>query len=227
MLNAAFVAAHPAASAGPHVLLEVRDSGAGMDVATLQRAFEPFFTTKAPGKGCGLGLSTVYGIVKQHEGYTAVESEPGHGATFRVYLPRLEAPVEAPRGDNGRGPLPGGEETILLVEDEEAVRSLVREILSRLGYRVLVASDGIEALTLSQRFPEAIHLLLTDVIMPGMDGRELAERMMVARPDTRILFMSGYAEPPIPDDVLLQKPVTPDALARKVAEVLHQPALAG
>jgi PAS domain S-box-containing protein len=227
MLNAAFVDAHPAASAGPHVLFEVRDSGAGMDVATLQRAFEPFFTTKAPGKGCGLGLSTVYGIVKQHEGYTAVESEPGHGATFRVYLPRIEAPVEAPRGDNGRGPLPGGEETILLVEDEEAVRGLVREILSRLGYRVLVASDGIEALTLSQRFPETIHLLLTDVIMPGMDGRELAERMMVARPDTRILFMSGYAEPPIPDDVLLQKPVTPDALARKVAEVLYQPALAG
>ena len=227
MLNTAFVAAHPAATAGPHVLLEMRDSGVGMDVATLQRVFEPFFTTKAPGKGCGLGLSTVYGIVKQHEGYTSVESEPGHGATFRVYLPRIEAPVDAPRVDNGRGPLPGGEETILLVEDEEAVRGLVREILSRLGYRVLVASNGIEALALSQRFPETIHLLLTDVIMPGMDGRELAERMMVARPDTRILFMSGYAEPPIPDDVLLQKPVTPDALARKVAEVLHQPALAG
>jgi two-component system, cell cycle sensor histidine kinase and response regulator CckA len=227
MLKDAFVSAHPAATVGPHVLLEVRDSGTGMDEATLQRAFEPFFTTKAPGKGCGLGLSTVYGIVKQHEGYTAVESEPGHGATFRVYLPRIEAPVEAPRGGNGRGPLPGGEETILLVEDEEAVRSLVREILSRLGYRVLVASEGLEALALSQRFPERIHLLLTDVIMPGMDGRELAERMMVVRPDTRILFMSGYAEPPIPDDVLLQKPVTPDALARKVAEVLHHPALAG
>jgi two-component system, cell cycle sensor histidine kinase and response regulator CckA len=103
----------------------------------------------------------------------------------------------------------------------------VREIRSRLGYRVLVASEGLEALALSQRFPERIHLLLTDVIMPGMDGRELAERMMVVRPDTRILFMSGYAEPPIPDDVLLQKPVTPDALARKVAEVLHHPALAG
>src|SRR5207237_4849689 len=152
---------------------------------------------------------------------------PGHGATFRVQLPRIEAPVEAPRGSYGRGPLPGGQETILLVEDEEAVRGLVREILSRLGYRVLVASDGIDALALSQRFPETIHLLLTDVIMPGMDGRELAERMMVARPDTRILFMSGYAEPPIPDDILLQKPVTPDALARKVAEVLHQPALPG
>jgi len=227
MLNAAFVAAHPAAAAGPHVLLEVQDTGVGMDEATLQRAFEPFFTTKAAGKGCGLGLSTVYGIVKQHEGYAAVESAPGAGATFRVYLPRIEAPVAAPRDESNRGPLPRGEDTILLVEDEEAVRGLVREILSRLGYRVLVASDGIEALAVSQRFAEPIHLLLTDVIMPGMDGRELAERMMVVRPDTRILFMSGYADPPIPDDVLLEKPVTPDALARKVAEVLRQPALAG
>ena len=226
MLNAAFVAAHPAATAGPHVLLEVADTGSGMDEATLQRVFEPFFTTKAAGKGCGLGLSTVYGIVKQHEGYVAVESAPGRGATFRVYLPRIEAPAVARHDPNGRGPLPGGEETILLVEDEEAVRGLVREILSRLGYRVLMAGDGIEALALSRELGEPIHLLLTDVIMPGMDGRELAERMMVARPDTRILFMSGYADPPISDDILLEKPVTPDALARKVAEILRQPALA-
>ncbi len=227
MLNPAFVAAHPAATVGPHVLLEVRDTGVGMDEATLQRVFEPFFTTKAAGKGCGLGLSTVYGIVKQHEGYAAVESAPGRGATFRVYLPRIEAPAAAPRAESGRAPFPGGAETILLVEDEEAVRTLVREVLSRLGYRVLVASDGVEALALSRRFEEPIHLLLTDVIMPGMDGRELAERMMVARPDTRVLFMSGYAEPPIPDDVLLEKPVTPAALARKVSAVLHQSALAG
>jgi len=227
MLNAAFAAAHPAVTAGPHVLLEVSDTGIGMDEATQQRVFEPFFTTKAAGKGCGLGLSTVYGIVKQHEGYAAVESQPEHGATFRVYLPRIAAPVIAPRAECDRGQLPSGAETILLVEDEEAVRALVREILSRLGYRVLVASDGIEALAVSRGFAEPIHLLLTDVIMPGMDGRELAERMMVARPDTRILFMSGYAEPPIPDDVLLEKPVTPDALARKVADLLRQPALAG
>src|SRR5262249_19477096 len=167
------------------------------------------------------GLSTVYGIVKQHEGYAAVESQSEHGATFRVYLPRIAAPVIAPRAECGRGQLPSGAETILLVEDEEAVRALVREILSRLGYRVL------GALAVSRGFAAAIHLLLTDVIRPRMAGRELAERMMVARPDTRILFMSGYAEPPIPDDVLLEKPVTPDALARKVADLLRQPALAG
>ena len=226
-LDAEFVAVHPAATAGPHVLLEVRDTGLGMDEEARQRAFEPFFTTKARGKGCGLGLSTVYGIVKQHGGCIAVESAPGRGAAFSVYLPRIEAPIEAPRDDSGRGPLPGGAETILVAEDEAAVRGLVCEILSRLGYRVLVAGDGIEALALSQRFPDRIHLLLTDVVMPGMDGRELAERMRAVRPDTRTLFMSGYAEPPIPDEVLLQKPITPDALARKIAEVLRQPALAG
>ena len=223
-LNAEFVSVHPGAIAGPHVLLEVRDSGLGMDEETRQRAFEPFFTTKAPGKGCGLGLSTVYGIIKQHGGCIAVESAPGRGTAFSVYLPRIEAAIEAPRVDAGRGPFPGGEETILIAEDEEAVRGLVCEILRRLGYRVLVAGDGVEALALSQRFPDRIHLLLTDVIMPRMDGRELAERMLAVRPDTRTLFMSGYAEPPIPNDVLLQKPVTPDALARKVAEVLRQPA---
>src|SRR5262249_32454199 len=154
MLNAAFVAAHPAATAGPHVLLEVADTGSGMDEATLQRVFEPFFTTKAAGKGCGLGLSTVYGIVKQHDGYIAVESERGRGATFRVYLPRIEAPAVVRHDQNGRSTLPGGEAAILLVEDEAAVRGLVREILSRLGYRVLVASDGIEALALSQELAE-------------------------------------------------------------------------
>ena len=226
MLTPAFVAAHPAASVGPHVVVEVSDTGIGMDEPTLQRAFEPFFTTKAPGKGCGLGLSTVYGIVNGHGGYTEVESESGYGSTFRVYIPRIEAPVTAPRTETARDSLPGGDATILLVEDEAAVRRLVGEILSRLGYRVLVASDGIEALALSREFAEPIQLLLTDVIMPGMDGRELAERMMITRPDTRILFMSGYAEPPIPDEVLLQKPLTPDALARKVAAILRQPILA-
>jgi PAS domain S-box-containing protein len=226
-LDAAFAAIHPAAAAGSYILLEVRDTGTGMDDETRQRVFEPFFTTKEPGKGCGLGLSTVYGIVKQHGGFVAVESTLCRGTAFRVYLPKLAAAVEAPPADAARAPCRGGEETILLVEDEQAVRGLVHEILSRLGYRVLAAADGAQALALSQRFPDPIHLLITDVVMPGMDGRELAERILLARPDTKTLFMSGYAEPPICDDVLLPKPITPDALGRKVAAVLHQPALAG
>jgi two-component system cell cycle sensor histidine kinase/response regulator CckA len=228
VLDGAFVSAHPAATAGPHVLLEVRDTGTGMDDETRQRVFEPFFTTKAAGKGTGLGLSTVYGIVKQHGGCITVESKPGHGATFRVYLPRIEGAVEARHHDDvAHGPLEGGDETILIVEDEDAVRGLVHEILTRLGYRVLAAADGKAALAISDRFPEPIHLLLTDVIMPGMDGRELADHMAARRPDTKTLFMSGYAEPPLPDDLLLHKPITPDALARKVGEVLRPHALAG
>jgi PAS domain S-box-containing protein len=226
-LDAAFVSVHPAATAGPHVLLEVRDTGTGMNDETRQRVFEPFFTTKAAGKGSGLGLSTVYGIVKQHGGCVGVESKPGQGATFRVYLPRIEAAVETRLDDAAPRPLPSGDETILVVEDEDAVRGLVHEILTRLGYRVLAAADGEAALAMSDRFPEPIHLVLTDVIMPGMDGRELAERMAARRPTTKTLFMSGYAEPPLPDDILLHKPITPDALARKVAEVLHQHALVG
>jgi PAS domain S-box-containing protein len=223
-LGAAFVALHPAATLGPHVRLDVRDTGVGMDEATRQRVFEPFFTTKPPEKGCGLGLSTVYGIVKQHGGCVDVESERGRGTKFSVYLPRIIAATDASPGAASRGPLPGGKETILLVEDEPAVRALVREIVSRLGYRVLVARGGAEALATNERFVEPIDLLLTDVIMPGMDGRELAARIRVTRPSMKVLFMSGYAEPPIPDDVFLQKPVTADMIARKISAILRAPA---
>src|SRR5438094_951916 len=220
-LDAAFVAAHPAATRGPHVLLEARDTGIGMDEEMRQRVFEPFVTTKAPEQGFGLGLSTVFGIVKQHGGYITVESAPGRGTAFRVYLARTESPLEAPRDADGPRPVPRGDQTILLVEDEDAVRRLVHEVLRRLGYRVLVARDGAEALALSQSHTDAIDLLLTDVIMPGMDGRDLAARLQATRPETQVLFMSGYAEPPLPENVLLQKPVTPDDIARKVAAVLR------
>ena len=220
-LDAAFVAAHPAATRGPHVLLEARDTGIGMDEETRQRVFEPFVTTKAPEQGFGLGLSTVFGIVKQHGGYITVESAPGRGTAFRVYLARTESPLEAPRDADGPRPVPRGDQTILLVEDEDAVRRLVHEVLRRLGYRVLVARDGAEALALSQSHTDSIDLLLTDVIMPGMDGRDLAARLQATRPETQVLFMSGYAEPPLPENVLLQKPVTPDDIARKVAAVLR------
>ena len=219
-LDAAFVAAHPAATRGPHVLLEARDTGIGMDEEMRQQVFEPFVTTKAPEQGFGLGLSTVFGIVKQHGGYITVESAPGRGTAFRVYLARTESPLEAPRDADGPRPVPRGE-TILLVEDADAVRRLVHEVLRRLGYRVLVARDGAEALALSQSHTDAIDLLLTDVIMPGMDGRDLAARLQATRPETQVLFMSGYAEPPLPENVLLQKPVTPDDIARKVAAVLR------
>ncbi|PYN12596.1 MAG: hypothetical protein DME05_21090, partial [Candidatus Rokuibacteriota bacterium] len=195
-LDAAFVAAHPAATRGPHVLLEARDTGIGMDEEMRQRVFEPFVTTKAPEQGFGLGLSTVFGIVKQHGGYITVESAPGRGTAFRVYLARTESSLEAPRDADGPRPVPRGDQTILVVEDADAVRRLVHEVLRRLGYRVLVARDGAEALALSQSHTDAIDLLLTDVIMPGMDGRDLASCR--ATPSRRCLRTSCSRSPSRP-----------------------------
>ncbi|TLY54232.1 MAG: response regulator [Gemmatimonadetes bacterium] len=212
---------------GDYACLVVTDTGVGMDEATQAHLFEPFFTTKEVGKGTGLGLATVYGIVKQSGGYIWVYSEPRRGTTVKVYLPRVpgasEAPAPAPPARAARG----GNETVLLVEDAAPVRALARRSLEACGYRVLDASDGPSALELSARHAAGIDLLVTDVVMPGMSGRELAERLAPQRPEMKVLYTSGYTDDAmVRQGVLnagvafLQKPFVPDMLARKVREVL-------
>ncbi len=218
-------------SAGEHVLLEVRDDGIGMSGELLARIFEPFFTTKGEGKGTGLGLSTVYGIVRQGGGRVAVESEEGKGSVFRVYLPRVQG-VEAPAPEHASPALQAaGNETVLLVEDNEMVRSLSREVLVLHGYRVLEAGDGEEALRVLAADPRPLHLLLTDVVMPRMNGRELARRLLARQPGLRVLFMSGYtdeglslAEMKGPGRSFIQKPFMPQDLLLEVRGILDQPA---
>jgi PAS domain S-box-containing protein len=215
---------------GAQVILSVSDTGAGMDEQTRCRVFEPYFTTKHVGKGTGLGLATVYGIVQQHGGTITVESAPGRGTTFRISLPRLDGVVP----DSGSGlrvtDAGRGSETILLVEDEHHVRELVATLLQRAGYTVLAAPDPATALELGERHPGPIHLLLTDVVMPEMSGRELRERLATVRPGTPVLYMSGYTDEALgrhgvlePGVVLLQKPFTAEALGRRVREVLDTP----
>ncbi len=222
----AFAERHPGVRPGAYVVLSVSDTGVGMDAATRSRIFEPFFTTKEPGKGTGLGLASVYGIVKQSDGYIAVESEPGHGATFRIYLPRVDATdAEAappPTAPPGRGTA----ETILLVEDDPEVRELVAEILGDYGYRVVPASRPAEALELGSG-GQRIDLLLTDVVMPEMSGRDLAARLTARHPALRVLYMSGYSDEVLasrgvidPGIRLLMKPFTPEALTSQVREAL-------
>jgi CheY-like chemotaxis protein len=211
--------------AGHYVVLTVADTGTGMDDATRARLFEPFFTTKEVGKGTGLGLATVYGIVKQSGGFITVDSEPDQGAVFRIYLNRL-APTEAV-AERSAGAAPSGSETILLVEDDDAVREIATGILERNGYRVLAACDGVEALNELRETGEDIDLLLTDVVMPRLNGSALADRLVTERPPLKVLFMSGYAEAAIESDGtvrpgtdFIQKPFTASMLAAKVRDVL-------
>ncbi len=217
---------------GHYVMLGLRDTGVGMDPQTLVHIFEPFFTTKERGKGTGLGLSTVYGIVKQTGGHISVHSEPGHGTTFNVYLPGSDRVSEtSAQNKNSARPL-GGSETILLVEDEEAVRALAVRVLKEYGYRVLDTTSPRHAVELSERQEQPIDLLLTDVVMPGMSGRDIAKHLGFTRPKMKVLYVSGYTDDIIahhgvlePGTAFLQKPFTPEALARKVREVLDQASL--
>jgi PAS domain S-box-containing protein len=212
---------------GHCVMLAVSDNGCGMDQLTQKRIFDPFFTTKGVGKGTGLGLSTVYGIVQQSEGSIWVYSEVGKGTTFKVYLPRFEEMVQEPKERPAAVQLSQDGEMVLLVEDEEMVREMTRQVLEMNGYNVLEASHGKEALLICAQHEGRIDLMVTDVVMPQMGGRELAECLAAARPETKVLFMSGYTDDAIVrhgvlhENVnFLQKPFTPDALALKVREVL-------
>jgi signal transduction histidine kinase/CheY-like chemotaxis protein len=218
-----------AARPGRYLMLEVADTGCGMDAATRARIFEPFFTTKEAGKGTGLGLSTVYGIVAQSEGHIEVASEPGRGAAFRVYFP-IAGDVAVPRPAGEEVASFAGGETVLLVEDEAAVRELVRHALEAQGYQLIEARDGEDALRRARAHAGAIHLLVTDLVMPGMGGRQLAERLHAERFDLRVLYVSGYAGDIVERyggshgeaALLLQKPFTPRDLLARVREVLDR-----
>ena len=214
---------------GSYVVLSVSDTGEGMDKETQLRIFEPFFTTKEKGKGTGLGLSTVYGIIKQSRGYVLVESELRQGTMFRIYLPRVEDALEPAGGVSAARSHAGGSETVLLVEDEESVRQLVRETLESKGYKVLEADNGEAALQIVAGHSGKIDMLITDVVMPGMSGRELSARLCASCPQTKVLYLSGYTEDAIvhegvvdPDTAFLQKPFTLQMLSRKVREVLGE-----
>jgi CheY-like chemotaxis protein len=224
---------HAETAPGEYVLLAVTDTGVGMTPEVQSRVFEPFFTTKPTGEGTGLGLAMCHGIVKQAGGNISFLSAPGQGSTFRVYLPRVIGP-QAPLPISiwtpaARTPASAGNETVLLVEDEETILRVAREALTALGYRVITASDGVRALELVKRTLEPIDLVITDVVMPQMGGRELVTRLLALQPGLRILFSSGYSENAISADGVLdeginflQKPYTPTMLARRVREALDR-----
>jgi two-component system cell cycle sensor histidine kinase/response regulator CckA len=228
-LDEPYVRLHPGSSPGPYVKIMVQDAGCGMDTETLAHIFEPFFTTKEPGKGTGLGLATVYGIVKQSRGYIEVTSEPGRGSRFTVYLPRVGEPaveVESPRAAMETSVTP---DTILVVEDDEGIRKLIATILQDQGYNILAAGDGVEALQKLQLCKGPCHLVIADVIMPRMKSTAFIEAVKAMRPETRVLYMSGYAGDTLQangvdsDLPFLQKPFLPATLIEKVRELLQVP----
>ena len=226
-VDGAYALARPPLRLGHYVQLVVTDTGHGMDAATMSRIFEPFFTTKESGKGTGLGLATVYGVVSQSGGFIWVESSPGNGARFEIYLPRVSEKEEAVSYERASGRSRGGSETVLVVEDEDEVRALASEFLSSAGYSVLTAKDGLEALEISERLGGAIQLLLTDVVMPKMRGTELAQEMKARFPRLRVVYMSGYLEQDpccaaiLEKAIVLQKPFSRDSLVREIGDAFE------
>ena len=228
-LDENYARTHMGVSPGEFVMIAVSDTGHGMDAETRRRIFEPFFTTKEKGKGTGLGLATVYGMIKQTGGDIWVYSEPGRGTTFKLYFPRVTEPAsDSAEGDAGLANRAGGE-TILVVEDETAVRELTVRMLRQLGYVILTACSGAEALEIAQTYEGTINLLLTDVVMPGMSGRHLADQLLAGRPGTKVLFLSGYTENTVVHHGVLDagvnflpKPFSRETLARKLREVLAE-----
>ena len=222
-----FARTHTAIATGWHVMLNISDTGHGIDEKTIKHIFEPFFTTKEQGKGTGLGLATVYGIVKQSGGSIWVSSEMNEGTSFKIYLPTVDDEISEAEEPLRRQETARATETILLAEDDEMVRHLTSASLKLFGYSVLETANGSEALSISKQHKGPIHLLLTDVVMPRMSGKELADQLLILRPGTLVLYMSGYANHSIVhkgvldgDIDFIEKPFTPDSLARKVAEVL-------
>ncbi|MGQ9597782.1 MAG: ATP-binding protein [Anaerolineae bacterium] len=228
-LNRSYANQHFGVEPGEYVLLAVSDTGVGMSEEVKARIFEPFFTTKGPGQGTGLGLSTVYGIIRQYEGHISVYSEVGQGATFKLYLPLAANGGNSPASGPGKTTMPTlqGSETVLVVEDEALVREMIRDLLTAHGYQVLTAQDGVEGLQIAQDHQGPIHLLLTDVVMPRMSGRILAEQLHLNRPETRLLYVSGYTGNEIAHRGVLEdsahflsKPFDPEALVWKVRDIL-------